>query len=204
MDNLCISFALGHRFGYVEFGSVEAAKAAVDTLNEVEFWGRNLRVDFAGQGGSGGGGRGGTFCLCCIPFLHLCRVDPSSLCVLLVNDCYPSCVFPSPGGRGGGFGGGRGGGRGGGFGGGRGGGFGGGRGGGFGGGRGGGRGGGFGGGRGGGRGGGFGGGRGGGRGGGFGGGRGGGRGGGFGGGRGGFGANSTPLGDGPKIRKTFD
>ncbi|KAH0400665.1 RNA-binding domain-containing protein, partial [Aureobasidium melanogenum] len=53
-------------FGYVEFGSVEEAKAALEGLNGADVDGRNIRLDFAaprdnngGGGGGFGGGRGG-------------------------------------------------------------------------------------------------------------------------------------------------
>ncbi|KAG9926838.1 RNA-binding domain-containing protein, partial [Aureobasidium melanogenum] len=51
-------------FGYVEFGSVEEAKAALEGLNGADVDGRNIRLDFAAPrdnngGGGGFGGRGG-------------------------------------------------------------------------------------------------------------------------------------------------
>ncbi|KAF4548971.1 RNA recognition motif-containing protein 8 [Elsinoe fawcettii] len=50
-------------FGYVEFGSIEEAKAAVEGLNGADIGGRNIRLDFAGArpatGDSPRGGRGG-------------------------------------------------------------------------------------------------------------------------------------------------
>ncbi|THW97636.1 RNA-binding domain-containing protein [Aureobasidium pullulans] len=52
-------------FGYVEFGSVDEAKAALEGLNGADVDGRNIRLDFAaprdnnGGGGGFGGGRGG-------------------------------------------------------------------------------------------------------------------------------------------------
>jgi nucleolin len=51
-------------FAYVEFGSVEDASKALESLNEREVDGRNLRLDFAGakpqnNGGGDFGGRGG-------------------------------------------------------------------------------------------------------------------------------------------------
>ncbi|KAI5212478.1 RNA-binding domain-containing protein [Aureobasidium subglaciale] len=57
-------------FGYVEFGSVDEAKAALEGLNGADVDGRNIRLDFAAPrdpssggggfgGGRGGGGRGG-------------------------------------------------------------------------------------------------------------------------------------------------
>lgn len=48
-------------FGFVEMDA-SAAKAAIDTLDQTEFDGRNLRVNEAKPregGGGGGGGRGG-------------------------------------------------------------------------------------------------------------------------------------------------
>jgi nucleolin len=52
-------------FGYVEFGSVDEAKAALEGLNGADVDGRNIRLDFAAPrdnnagGGGFGGGRGG-------------------------------------------------------------------------------------------------------------------------------------------------
>jgi len=53
-------------FGFVEFSSVEEARAAIDALDGVELDGRAMRVDSARPreerprgGGGGGGGRGG-------------------------------------------------------------------------------------------------------------------------------------------------
>ncbi|KAH0082981.1 RNA-binding domain-containing protein, partial [Aureobasidium melanogenum] len=51
-------------FGYVEFGSVDEAKAALEGLNGADVDGRNIRLDFAAPrdnngGGGGFGGRGG-------------------------------------------------------------------------------------------------------------------------------------------------
>ncbi|KAI3655843.1 hypothetical protein MP638_000357, partial [Amoeboaphelidium occidentale] len=51
-------------FGYVEFGCVQEAQAAMNELNGAEIEGRAIRLDFAGArdnnggGGGGGGGRG--------------------------------------------------------------------------------------------------------------------------------------------------
>jgi len=51
-------------FGYVEFSTVDEAKAALEALNGADIAGRNIRLDFAGarsndNGGGGGRGRGG-------------------------------------------------------------------------------------------------------------------------------------------------
>lgn len=49
-------------FGYVEFGTVEEATAALESLNGSDVDGRTIRVDFAGaRDNSNGGGRGGGF-----------------------------------------------------------------------------------------------------------------------------------------------
>ena len=49
-------------FGYVQFSSVEEARAAFNELNGAEIDGRPVRLDFstprANNGGGGGGGRG--------------------------------------------------------------------------------------------------------------------------------------------------
>jgi len=47
-------------FGYVEFGSVDEAKAAYDALNGADIAGRNVRLDFAAARDNSGGGRGGS------------------------------------------------------------------------------------------------------------------------------------------------
>ncbi|QGI87444.1 unnamed protein product [Fusarium fujikuroi] len=47
-------------FGFVTFSAQEEAQAAINTMNEQEFEGRQIRVSEANQGGGGrGGGRGG-------------------------------------------------------------------------------------------------------------------------------------------------
>ena len=56
-------------FGFVEMGSAEDGRAAIEALNGVDCDGRNLRIDEAhdrprgggggGRGGGGGGGYGG-------------------------------------------------------------------------------------------------------------------------------------------------
>ncbi|CAO3684317.1 unnamed protein product [Rhizopus stolonifer] len=45
--------------GYIEFENKEQAEAAVKGMNGVEFNGRPLRTDFAGESSAGNGGRGG-------------------------------------------------------------------------------------------------------------------------------------------------
>ena len=54
----------GKGFGFVEYDSEESAQQAINTLNETEVDGRDIRVDVANarpqrSGGGGGGGRGG-------------------------------------------------------------------------------------------------------------------------------------------------
>jgi RNA recognition motif-containing protein len=54
----------GKGFGFVEYDSDESAQQAINTLNETEVDGRDIRVDVANarpqrSGGGGGGGRGG-------------------------------------------------------------------------------------------------------------------------------------------------
>jgi len=51
-------------FGFVEMGSAEEGRAAIEALNGMDVDGRTLRIDEAhdrprGGGGGGGGGRGG-------------------------------------------------------------------------------------------------------------------------------------------------
>ncbi len=48
----------GKGFGFITFASAEGAGAAKDALNDQEFKGRKLKIDFAreNQGGGGGGG----------------------------------------------------------------------------------------------------------------------------------------------------
>lgn len=49
-------------FAYVEFGSVDEAKKALESCQGMEVDGRSLRLDYAGQkpaGDNAGGGRGG-------------------------------------------------------------------------------------------------------------------------------------------------
>lgn len=46
-------------FGYVEFSSIDEAKAALDAMNGVDIEGRNIRLDYAGERANGGGDRGG-------------------------------------------------------------------------------------------------------------------------------------------------
>ena len=46
-------------FGYVDFTTVDEAKAALEALNGAEIAGRNIRLDFATPRDNNGGGRGG-------------------------------------------------------------------------------------------------------------------------------------------------
>ena len=48
-------------FGFVEMSSPEEAQAAIESLNDKEAFGRNLRVNIAQDKPSGGGGRGGRY-----------------------------------------------------------------------------------------------------------------------------------------------
>jgi len=45
-------------FGFVTYGSAEAAEEAIKAMNGTELDGRNLRVDFAKERSRGGGGGG--------------------------------------------------------------------------------------------------------------------------------------------------
>ncbi len=51
----------GKGFGFITFASEEGAGTAKEALNDQEFMGRKLKIDFArdNQGGGGGGGGGG-------------------------------------------------------------------------------------------------------------------------------------------------
>ncbi|MCJ1389318.1 hypothetical protein MMC11_000146 [Xylographa trunciseda] len=48
-------------FGFVRYGQESDADAAINSMNNVEFDGRTIRVDKASERGSGGGGGGGGF-----------------------------------------------------------------------------------------------------------------------------------------------
>ncbi|KUJ24029.1 RNA-binding domain-containing protein [Mollisia scopiformis] len=48
-------------FGFVRYTSEQEAEAAINSMNNIEFDGRTIRVDKASERGAGGGGGGGGF-----------------------------------------------------------------------------------------------------------------------------------------------